>query len=65
MVNSDLDPKSETFHGSDCLGKTPETCHYVTSSPPLVCPLRMTNTLFLLFDMSCVLVSTDRPVNPR
>lgn len=31
-LDSDLDPKSETFHWSDCPGKTPQTCHYLTSS---------------------------------
>lgn len=30
--NSDLDPQSETFHWFDCLGKTPQTSHYLTSS---------------------------------
>lgn len=64
-LNSDLDPKSEAFHCSDCLGKHTPDMSLFDIIPPLVCPLGMTNTLLLFFDKSCVLVSTERPVNPR
>lgn len=63
--NSDLDPKSETFLWSDCLGKNTPDMSLPDIIPPLVCPLGMTNTLLLFFDKSCVLVGTARPVNPR
>lgn len=61
-LNSDLDPKSEAFHCSDCLGKHTPDMSLFDIIPPLVCPLGMTNTLLLFFDKSCVLVSEPQIV---